>query len=272
MLTSLIDTLAYLFFSYLYKKGKLRSSEPEYDLLAQFIKPGDTVIDVGSNIGRYSFKCSKLVGSNGKVISIEPNTRIQRIARLIALKNGIANICFIETCVSDSSGLVTFREDWSAPQSAHFSTATRSRILSQDQLPSSSFKQANRCLSEQGKKPKDLMRFENGGMEKRRGYLSNYRNEARCSEKLCVTLDHLAVKPSLIKIDVEGDEILVLKGGLSTINSCKPIVVVEENEGDYEFLLEIGYIRYKIRGSRNVVFCHDRDARRDAMAGALNRS
>jgi len=40
------------------------------------IKPGDTVIDIGANIGYYSLLSSKLVGSKGKVFSIEASPSI----------------------------------------------------------------------------------------------------------------------------------------------------------------------------------------------------
>ena len=251
---SVRDEVAYLFFSYLNKKGKLRSSEPEYDLLDQIIKKGDTVIDVGSNIGRYSLKCSKLVGSDGRVVAIEPNTRIQSIARLIAQKNGCKNICYVEACVSDQSGLTLFKEDWSAPRSALFSTATRSKIISSVKLTPSLLRESN---VEQ--KLKDSISFK-GSRAQESGVYGDL-----CSKKLCITIDQLGIAASLIKIDVEGYEILVIKGGLNLINLCKPLLIVEDNGGDYTVLLEMGYIKYQIEGSRNFIFCHSIDARGDIM-------
>lgn len=223
---SLRDKLATSYFYYLNRKRQLRSSEPEYDLLEQLIKRSDTVIDIGSNIGRYSLKGSKLVGGNGKVIAIEPNIRIINIARLLSKKSKIKNIIHVEACVSDSSGLIMFEEDWSAPESALFSTATRSKVSALSKSSPST---------------------------------------AQYSEKLCITIDQLSVRPTLIKIDCEGHEVQVIQGGLNTIKMFKPVLIVEDNSGDYEILSDLGYKRWRIKGSRNLIFSHSDDYRNAAI-------
>ena len=58
------------------KRNKLISFEPEFKLLEQFIKTGDVFIDVGSNIGKYSFGARKIVGHSGVVYSFEPKVEI----------------------------------------------------------------------------------------------------------------------------------------------------------------------------------------------------
>lgn len=64
-----------IYFFSLLKKNKLNSSEYEYKLLKNFIKKNDVVLDVGANIGRYSFKFSSLVGKRGFVYSFEPMSK-----------------------------------------------------------------------------------------------------------------------------------------------------------------------------------------------------
>jgi len=44
---------------------------------------------------------------------------------------------------------------------------------------------------------------------------------------MTVTLDSLGLDPDVVKIDVEGAELDVLRGGVETLYRCKPIVVVE---------------------------------------------
>jgi FkbM family methyltransferase len=56
------------------------------------IQAGDTVVDIGANIGYFSVLCSKLVGESGKVIAIEadPNT-FKRLKENLQL-NGCRNV------------------------------------------------------------------------------------------------------------------------------------------------------------------------------------
>ena len=43
------------------------------DLIQTEVKPGMTILDIGSNIGYYAILESKLIGSTGKIFSIEPS-------------------------------------------------------------------------------------------------------------------------------------------------------------------------------------------------------
>lgn len=46
--------------------------EPELKVVKWLVKPGDTVVDVGANVGWYTIYLSRLVGERGKVTSLEP--------------------------------------------------------------------------------------------------------------------------------------------------------------------------------------------------------
>lgn len=62
-------------------------------------------------------------------------------------------------------------------------------------------------------------------------------------EVKCTTIDELKLKPSAIKIDVEGGELLVLKGGIKTIEKYKPIIFCEYSQ---ENCNQYGYGRGEI--------------------------
>src|SRR5579862_9040535 len=47
----------------------------EFSFLADFLKPGMLVLDVGANEGLYSLFCRRHVGARGRVIAIEPSER-----------------------------------------------------------------------------------------------------------------------------------------------------------------------------------------------------
>src|SRR5687768_8794135 len=50
--------------------------EPEVQrTLRRFVRPGDTVVDVGANMGIHTMLLADAVGPNGRVHAIEPNPR-----------------------------------------------------------------------------------------------------------------------------------------------------------------------------------------------------
>jgi FkbM family methyltransferase len=54
------------------RQGSFKTDEPEFALLEQWVRPGDTVIDVGANVGHYTVRLARLVGAAGRVIAFEP--------------------------------------------------------------------------------------------------------------------------------------------------------------------------------------------------------
>ena len=61
-------------FFFLYNTGLLKSNEgyKYHYFVKRLIKKGDTVVDIGANLGYFTKLYSKWVGDNGKVIAIEP--------------------------------------------------------------------------------------------------------------------------------------------------------------------------------------------------------
>jgi FkbM family methyltransferase len=54
-------------------------TEPELRYLHLFLKPGDTFVDVGANIGLFALRAASLVGPNGRVVAVEPGADALRM-------------------------------------------------------------------------------------------------------------------------------------------------------------------------------------------------
>jgi FkbM family methyltransferase len=79
--------------------------EPQMvDSLKKILKEGDTFLDVGANEGFFSILASKLVNATGKVISIEPQSRLQGVLFRNMFENHAYNINIFQKAISDSIG------------------------------------------------------------------------------------------------------------------------------------------------------------------------
>jgi FkbM family methyltransferase len=83
--------------------------EPRMTLwLQRRLRPGDTFVDVGANIGYFSVLASRLVGAQGRVVAIEASRAFHdRITQNAAL-NDCTNIRAVHTAVSDKRQTLTF--------------------------------------------------------------------------------------------------------------------------------------------------------------------
>jgi FkbM family methyltransferase len=82
--------------------------EPHNSYLIQSVlRPGDTFIDVGANVGYDSLLGSKAVGDKGKVVAIEASRSIfEQLGRNLS-RNGIKNVRLVKIAVSDKAGELT---------------------------------------------------------------------------------------------------------------------------------------------------------------------
>jgi ubiquinone/menaquinone biosynthesis C-methylase UbiE len=76
-----------------------------HKILAPYVKPGMTVLDVGSAMGFFSLPLAEMVGSGGKVVCVDVQPKMLQVLRRRAAEAGLAER--IETHVSseDSIGL-----------------------------------------------------------------------------------------------------------------------------------------------------------------------
>ena len=132
----IINNLPLKFYNYFLKrffynqinKDVFKSSEIEWEMLENWVKKNDTVIDVGANIGRYSLKLSNLVGVEGQVISFEPLKFAFETLEYFILKKNITNILLLNFAISDKVKLVDFIQH-TGPGNYFFETFTMSKII-----------------------------------------------------------------------------------------------------------------------------------------------
>jgi FkbM family methyltransferase len=95
-----VDHLAYL----------LGTSEPHLQrIIEEHVAPGDTVYDIGANIGYVSLSLAKCVGPPGHIIAFEPAPKNADDFRESIKINRLANVQLLEFAASDQSGEALIR-------------------------------------------------------------------------------------------------------------------------------------------------------------------
>ena len=79
--------------------GFLQNKYPELFFLKKIIKPGFVSIDIGANVGYYSTNISKLSGTTGKVLAIEPVPLFANVFKRNAHKFALKNITLHQTAL-----------------------------------------------------------------------------------------------------------------------------------------------------------------------------
>ncbi len=74
-------------------------------VVRRLIEPGQTVVDIGANVGFYTLQFARLVGAGGEVHAFEPvAANRERLARNVALNNFVARVAINPEAVSANSG------------------------------------------------------------------------------------------------------------------------------------------------------------------------
>ncbi len=78
------------------------SQEPDLLGCKQLIHAGDTVLDIGGNIGVYSRFCSEFVGQSGRVFTLEPVPQTFAYLQSNVKALGLRNVTCINVAASDA--------------------------------------------------------------------------------------------------------------------------------------------------------------------------
>jgi FkbM family methyltransferase len=170
-------------------RGEPQVEKAYLDLLS----PGDVVYDVGANIGWYSLLAARAVGPSGSVMAFEPSLENAVLAQRNAVVNGLANITVVPAALTDEEGWMTFIQKGSLEGR-----------LEKDDSEEQARRKANRRIV--GVSGRTLVPI--------------------------TTLDSWLARtgrpaPTLVKIDVEGAEVGVLRGMEQTLRNMRPMLIVE---------------------------------------------
>lgn len=175
-------------FRHLYDVYKTHFEAASVDRLRPWIKAGTIVIDVGANIGFFTIRFARWVGSDGRIIAIEPEAENLRLLRSELIKCGLnSNVEVLEGVAAETPGTLLLKLNPHHPADHRIgATGIPVRAWTIDEV-----------LSE-------------------RGWPSI----------------------SLIKIDVQGSEVRVLRGARETLKRYHPALFIEVDD---RALLEAGY-------------------------------
>ncbi|MGH9900138.1 MAG: FkbM family methyltransferase [Pyrinomonadaceae bacterium] len=79
--------------------------EPEESSIVRtYLRPGQTFVDVGANIGYYTLMAARLVGESGHVMAFEPSQYIYERLRVTVEQNRLSRVRVIQAGLSDQEG------------------------------------------------------------------------------------------------------------------------------------------------------------------------
>lgn len=189
------------------------------DYIVSTVKPGQTVIDIGAHKGGYLYFFQRLTGPKGRVYAFEPQKLLfNYLCRLRDIMHW-KNVVIENTALSDENGTAVLKIP--ARSAGIFSSPGAS--IAKEMKPS-----------------------------------SHLIHEMVLTETLDNYCEKMNIEPDFLKIDVEGNELQVLRGGVKTIKKCLPHfhIEIEERhagreklENTFSFFKELGYDGKFIQGA-----------------------
>lgn len=165
------------------------------------LKPGQTFVDCGAHVGYYTILASKIVGESGKVYAFEPSTSNFEVLKANIQLNKCSNVVAINKALLDKTGR---------------SKLYRMNLDSHGQLYLQEGLVGDKPLTDQKYGPKDVLA----------------KNDYE--EVETVRLDEvLSISPDMVKLDVEGSEMLAIRGMEKLLEKPSDMVMlVEDLTGD----------------------------------------
>ena len=116
--------------------SSLLEQEPELKVVRYLVKSGDSVIDIGANIGIYTKILSELTGPNGHVYSIEPFPSTFDILYYNIRKLSLDNVEPINVAVSDSEAIVAMMlpQDSSGAETHYRASIVKDQVNTKNEM------------------------------------------------------------------------------------------------------------------------------------------
>ncbi|MFO1350233.1 MAG: FkbM family methyltransferase [Gammaproteobacteria bacterium] len=126
-------------------------------LLCRLVQPGQTVYDVGANVGFYIALAARLVGAAGRVLAFEPEPRNQGYLRRHLALNGMnRQVQVIEAAVAERSGRGYLRDTTNPAMGALAEEGAPVALVALDDF-----------AARRGVRPPDLIKIDVEGAESR---------------------------------------------------------------------------------------------------------
>lgn len=192
----------------------LGTAEPAVqELLGALVSPGMVVFDVGANVGFLTLIAARLVGETGQVVAFEPWPPANRLLSANLRDNGIDWVTVVPLALCDREGPMPFLGQEASTLGRLAITVASGAV---DAITASSSQQV------------DATR------------LDTWIEQVEAGQRLGVNLR----PPDLVKIDVEGAELAVLRGARRTIRSHRPTLLIELHGTNLEVANELASLDY----------------------------
>jgi FkbM family methyltransferase len=158
-----------------------------FDLAREFVKPGDTVWDIGANVGLFSAAAAQRAGKSGHVLAVEADIWLVSLLRKTSagLSAGSARMDVLPAAIFKTSGI------------ASFNIANRGRA-------------SNFLASETGES-------QTGGV----------RESVQVVTVTLDWLLEQGKVPAVVKVDVEGAELDVFRAANRLLSEARPVILCE---------------------------------------------
>ena len=102
-------------------------AEPEMRIIQSLVHPGEVVLDIGANIGRYTTLLSQLVAEEGRVFAFEPITENFKILSSVIRDGHLRNVTPLQVALDRVAG----HQEMVIPQNSDFTGFYQARLASQ---------------------------------------------------------------------------------------------------------------------------------------------